>query len=105
MRWLKELFVPSCKCERLGHRCRTEWRAGYVERIEGNIWNNSYVAFFVRQERVVCTRCKFEVKPWTVVKHEGLSGFGTSRENWEQTQNGGYWTEWGHKPFLKESAS
>ncbi len=70
-RILSEMFRPSSKCERLGHKLRIEWRRGFVR---PKNWSGS-VCDAAEQERDVCRRCGEPQSEWRFVSRRGRSGY------------------------------
>lgn len=93
-RILSELFRPSAKCKRRGHKLRIEWRRGFVR---PEAWSNS-VCDASEQERDVCKRCGKSQSEWRFVSRRGRSGYSWPTDMAREfNANGEIWDEGGFR--------
>lgn len=87
-RWLRELFLPHVKCERVGH----DYCDGYVARWEYPGTEFRSVADDVEYEALVCSRCRhYELKE--EVDRSGLQELSMPDEMWMRLSRDGYLTK------------
>lgn len=96
---LREIFKPSAKCARVGHKFWHEYRVGYTRPEHFGI--TRFVCDEVEQERPVCIRCGANdpANPdWVTVSRKGISGYSwPSAMAREFKDNGEIWTESGRR--------
>ncbi len=96
MRWLKELFNPSAKCGRVGHRevrqsqnvmRKTTWE----ERRMG-------VCMRVTEERTVCGRCEATLQEPKETKARGVDSWSAPQSVWDEFESTGRYVSrnWRH---------
>ena len=61
LRFIRELFKPSLKCARVGHRTGHRERRGFCSDSKDG------VADRIIERQQACMRCKAELSPWEVV--------------------------------------
>lgn len=89
MGWLSSLFDPAERCERKGHRHRTETRRGF-RRAKPSDYR--VVAFAVKEEREICSRCGDVFSDWKETHREGLQGLSMPASHMDELdENGVYW--------------
>lgn len=87
MRFFKELFNRSLKCERVGHKPRAVKRTGFV-RPEG-AFRHRIVAEKVRQCRVICSRCKTPLSEWDERSRSPIHSLKMEEDRWEELEDTG----------------
>lgn len=70
MRWWREFWQPSLKCERVGHEIGEDVRYGFTS----PAFPRLHVADSVEQVRQVCDRCGATFSEWETTDRTGLSG-------------------------------
>ena len=92
MRWFKEFMNPSLKCDRVGHKPGIEYRRGYTTP-EQPYW---HVCDKVREERVLCKRCKTPLGKWSVAERTGINSWSCPSSMAEEfDMNGEVWIDQG----------
>ena len=86
MRWLKELFRPKRKCERLGHLPYEQRRKGYAW--PGKEYRS--VADEVVQKRTRCARCHDILEDWEEVQRDGIQSLSMEEGRWDILKEDGY---------------
>jgi hypothetical protein len=71
---LRELRNPALKCERIGHDEMVMYRIGYVAPCKPE----KYQADRVRQHRIICARCRVELRPWFELERSYLKNWPNS---------------------------
>lgn len=82
MRWFREFFRPSLKCERLGHDVAKRPAKRHFYRYPGRGFRS--VADDVTEEREECGRCGEGLTDWTETRYSGLQGLTMSSDRWDQ---------------------
>ena len=74
------------RCERKGHKYRTQVQRGYTMKCHG--WGFRCVADAVTQERQRCRRCR-ETTKWLTVYHNCLNSLSMDSLSWEVLRRDG----------------
>lgn len=86
MRWLREFFRPTLKCERLGHvEGFRQVRRGYTSSRFG-------VADSVTQSRAFCPRCKTSLGKWIEDRRRKIDSLSMPTDDWDRLEaDGEFW--------------
>jgi len=85
--WQDRKLTAAQKCIKRGHKVVTRHRSGLLG---SKSW--SYVAYSVKQERVVCTRCKAGQKEWRTTQEKGIHSLSLPAELADKfTKDGELW--------------
>jgi hypothetical protein len=84
MRFLKELFSPRLKCDRVGHKPRTATRFAYA-------WPSELcgVADEVEIERVECRRCRERLAEDRIIDREEIHSLEMPTSHWRELRKNG----------------
>lgn len=84
MRIVRELFRPSLKCERAGHKPAVRERRGYS-------WPSSLgVADRVTQRQSACRRCKKTLSGWADQSSKTIHSLGMPSDDWDALRRDGF---------------
>ena len=86
MRWLKELFRPRLKCERLGHREEPQQRRTFRWPPESR-WAG--VADRCAEKRTVCGRCGAQLAPWAITERRPIDSLSMPQPDWDRLRTDG----------------
>lgn len=84
--WLKELFDPAVKCERVGHKTRTLTRK--TIRWPSESWRRG-VADKCKEKLVKCRRCGEVLVDWEVTDRVGLHSLEMNSGMWDNLKEHG----------------
>lgn len=85
MRWLKEFFKPSLKCERLGHNFETKRLIIRKLGREPTIIAEDFAA-----TENCCSRCNFKCPIITWQRKDWYSSVSMPNEMWDELHDNGY---------------
>lgn len=75
MRFIKELFKPRLKCERIGHQVDEIKVRGYSKPSHDTSDWRYYVAMDAEKITSLCTRCGLIHKEEVIASYKGLTGY------------------------------
>jgi len=85
IRWFREWRDKNLKCERVGHKERTERRRGLLK--SNNSWS---VATQFSEKRLVCSRCKLELEEWIRTEGSAVHSLSMPTADHEKLKEQGY---------------